>query len=59
MSVEYIRHELLRHESIRESTFEKWQNNKVNPRKLVSAGFYYDSNNDQVICFSCGIYFAG
>jgi hypothetical protein len=59
MSVEYIRHEFLRHESVRESTFQNWPQNKINFHDLVSAGFYYESNGDEVICFSCNVRISG
>lgn len=59
MSAEFIRHELLRHESIRESSFQNWTSSDVNYHKLVNAGFYYESNGDEVICFSCGIRISG
>jgi hypothetical protein len=59
MSVEYIRHEFLRHESVRESTFQNWPQNKIDFHDLVSAGFYYESNGDEVICFSCNVRISG
>jgi hypothetical protein len=59
MSAEYIRHELLRHESVRAGTFQKWPQRNVNFHKLVSAGFYYESNGDEVICFSCNVRISG
>jgi hypothetical protein len=59
MSVEYIRHEFLRHESVRESTFQNWPQNKIDFHNLVSAGFYYESNGDEVVCFSCNVRISG
>lgn len=55
----YVRHELLRHDCVRKSTFANWPNRDVDFRPLVSAGFYYAQKNDEVVCFSCGIKISG
>jgi len=56
----YVRHELLRHNCVRKSTFKNWPNkNKSNYNELVAAGFYYSQHGDEVICFSCNIRISG
>ena len=45
----YLRHELLRHECVRKSTFHDWPNKNFDFRSLVKAGFYYSKNSDEVI----------
>lgn len=59
MSAEYIRHELLRHHSVRASTFQSWNHGNIDYHRLVSAGFYYESHRDEIICFSCNIRIPG
>ena len=55
----YIRHELLRHYSVRKSSFKLWINKEFDYRSLVDAGFVYSGFGDEVFCFSCGIRISG
>ena len=55
----YLRHELLRHYSVRKSTFKNWINNEFKYHSLVDAGFCYSGFGDEVFCFSCGIRVSG
>ena len=54
MSVKYVRHE-----SVRVSSFKSWHFPNIDYDKLVAAGFYYDNNGDEVICFCCGVRISG
>ena len=47
----YIRHELLRHDSIREHTFtfKKFDF----PQHISSCGFYFEPYSERIFCFSC------
>lgn len=47
----YIRHELLRHNSIREKTLSLKHFNC--PQYIIDCGFYYEPNSDRIYCFSC------
>lgn len=55
----YLRHEFLRHDCVRKSTYVDWPNNSCDFRELVAAGFYHTQNSDEVICFSCGLKISG
>lgn len=53
MSNLYIRHELLRHEPIRLSTYYNWKYTDINPKVLAACGFYYEGVRKDIFCFSC------
>lgn len=55
----YLRHELLRHYSVRKSTFKYWTNKEFPYISLVDAGFCFSGFGDEVFCFSCGIRVSG
>jgi E3 ubiquitin-protein ligase XIAP len=58
-SSSYVKHEYLRHFSVRKSTFTDWPQNSCDFRELVGAGFYHTQTSDEVICFSCGLKISG
>lgn len=51
MSVYYLRHELLRHESVRQ--FSMLNVDDMNKNEYAAMGFYADMNLQAFICFSC------
>lgn len=57
MSDSFIRHSLLRFESVRESTFSMWKEKSPTPEELSKAGFYYLGYSTFASCFSCGVSF--
>ena len=55
MGSEYIRHELLRNESIRMITLINF-NFSLKDRKIITrSGMYFEPNLDSFICFSCNL----
>ena len=55
MSAPYVRHELLRHQAVRENTFYNWNNSFLDYKILAAAGFYYENQKDYIFCFSCDL----
>lgn len=55
MSERYIRHEVLRNETERLKTMERLRLNYEDKMGIVKAGFYYDPNIKDFMCFSCNL----
>src|SRR6266700_5542981 len=53
MDAVYLRHELLRHEHIRLSTF--FGSSVPGAAHLAESGFYYDKDLGRLVCFSCNL----
>ena len=53
----YVRHELLRNETVRFTTLQYF-NLSLNKRKTIAqAGFFYDKVIEKFVCFSCNLLF--
>ena len=51
----YLRHEIMRNETMRLKTLFKLRNSVSEKKTIANFGFYFDQNISELVCFSCNL----